>query len=74
MKIPKYIEKLLKQQADLGARLNSKNHNIWDWLRKNGIDVDGSNICCENSILLITEPFIYADGIRRLIQEQQNER
>ncbi len=74
MKIPKYIEKLLDQHEKLGESLQSTNNKLWEWLGKKGIKVEITDIYCQNSILIITEPRTYASGIRELIKEQENER
>ena len=73
MKVPKYIDKLLEQHEKLGESLQIKNNQLWEWLNKNGIELDSTDIYCHNSILIITEPFVYVDGIRKLIKELQDE-
>ena len=69
MKIPKYIEKLLQKQQKAGEEVNSANIEVHKWLAKKGVVIDGTDIYCENSIMLITEPKAYADGIRTIIKE-----
>lgn len=69
MKVPKYIEKLLEQHAKLGEDLQNKNSELWKWLNKNGIKLEVDDIYCHNSILIITEPRTYVDGIKRLIED-----
>ena len=71
MKIPKYIESLLVAQQKSAERANVANVEIHKWLRKKGIMLDGTDIFCENSIMLITEPKAYADGIRRIIKGEE---
>ena len=69
MKIPKYIEKLLEVQQKSAERVNVANIKIHNWLEKQGVRIDGDNLYCENSIMLITEPKAYANGIREIIKD-----
>lgn len=69
MKIPKYIEVLLNKQQKGAERANEANIAIHSWLKKKGVKIDGTDIFCENSIMIIAESKAYADGIRRIIKE-----
>ena len=69
MKIPKYIEKELQKQQISAEKANIANIKVHRWLEKKGVRLNGDNIYSENSIMLITEPSAYANGIRKIIEE-----
>ena len=71
MKIPKYIELALQRQERAGEKASNYNSLIFEWLEQQGIFVSGDDIYCINSIMIITEPHAYADGIRNLIREHK---
>lgn len=72
MEIPKYIEKALQRQERAGERAGKNNSIIFEWLERQGIYIHSDDIYCMNSIMLITEPHAYADGIRNIIKENEN--
>ncbi len=69
MKIPKYIENLLKKQQTSAEKLNQYNIAIHAWLEKKGVRLEGNNLYSENSFMLITEPEAYIKGIREIIED-----
>ena len=73
MKIPKYIEKALQRQERAGNIASNNNSLIFEWLNKQGIDMPCDSIYCINSIMLITEPSAYANGLRDIIQKHKGE-
>ena len=73
MKVPKHIEKLLMQHINWGKKLNNANCKLFEWLKSKGINIEITDIYCQNSILLLTEPYTYASGIKELIEENENE-
>ena len=74
MKIPKYIEQALQRQERAGKKASDYNSLIFEWLEQQGIFVPSDDIYCINSIMIITEPYAYADGIRNIIREHKGER
>lgn len=73
MKIPKYIEQALQRQERAGKKASDYNSLVFEWLEQQGIFVPSDDIYCINSIMIITEPHAYADGIRNLIREHKGE-
>lgn len=69
MKIPKHIEQALERQAKYSKLANKNNDIIHDWLLKQGVELNTFDIYSRNSFMLITEPEIYSDGLKRIIKE-----
>lgn len=73
MKIPKYVKVALQKQAKYSKLANTNNNIIHDWLLKQGVELSTMDIYSRNSFMIITEPEVYSDGLRNIIEEISHE-
>ena len=67
MKIPKYIDTLLKRRTRLANKLIRASAELDEWLDKNGIEPD--SLFCHTGVCIYTEPDGAERGVRSAIKE-----
>ena len=65
MKIPKYIDNLLKQRTRLSVRLMIASTELDEWLDKNDIEPDEA--CYHTGVCIYTEPDNAEQDVREAI-------
>lgn len=68
MKIPKYVEELIRRRAVYAEKLNSIAYELDLWLDKNGIVCDTD--CCHTGCSIYADPGSAADHVRQAILEK----
>lgn len=68
MKIPKYIDKLLEQRAKAAETFLECDWKIFNWLEKNGIEVNPDDI--NTGACSLCEPWGIIESIRDCIKEK----
>ena len=68
MKIPKYIDELIKRRVRAANMLVQTDYELYVWLEKNNIKPDES--CYFGGIQVITNPENAANEVRRAIKEK----
>lgn len=68
MRIPKYVEELIRRRAVYAEKLNSIAYELDLWLDKNGIVCDTD--CCHTGCSIYADPGSAADSVRNSILEK----
>lgn len=71
MKIPKYIDTLLKRRTRLANKLIRASAELDEWLDKNGVEPD--SLFYHTGICIYTEPDSAERGVRSAIKEHTDE-
>lgn len=69
MRIPKYVERLIKRRERLAWELMEASSNLDDWLEKNGIPI--GNDYTTTGCLIYCEPDIAAECVRKDILNKE---
>lgn len=67
MRIPKYVEELIRRRAMYAEKLNSIAYELDKWLDSNNIDCE--SVCCHHGCAIYFEPDYAADSVRQSILE-----
>ena len=68
MKIPKYIDNLLKRRTKLAEQLSFVCGTVDNWLRTNGVEPDEA--CWLSGCEIYVNPVVAEDEVRRSIEEK----
>lgn len=68
MRIPKYVEELIRRRAMYAEKLNSIAYELDKWLDANDIVCDTD--CCHTGCSIYAEPGYAADSVRNSILEK----
>lgn len=72
MKIPKYIENLLRQGVDAAYKVTAIDWEVHRWMKSKGIDpndLSNDNFLQTDDISILTEPYAHAKAIQKWIEE-----
>ena len=69
MKIPKYIDELLKKRAKAAEQFRATDVKIQDWLEKNNIAVSNDDIA--TGAVSLCEPYTSIENIRECIRDKE---